>query len=130
MQMQIIFGVLSRRGLDTFLLPQRALLLLTGFPDARQAANAATNFIVNVRQLGNNAQVAVTGIRRAIGQLPAIEMSDINLSGALTQHFMASDEFRKDLSSAEPAAKAEFHKHVGVKKIARKPKAPRKKGSK
>jgi hypothetical protein len=53
--MQITFGTLSRRGLDSFLNPQNDWLLRAGFPDPQQAAVAATNFIVNIKHLPDGA---------------------------------------------------------------------------
>jgi hypothetical protein len=84
--MQIIFGALSIKGLDSFLQPQDALLLLGGFPDPQQAARAATNFIVNVRAIPNGTPVAVTGVPTSIGSQPAIVMTDINRAGGLEVH--------------------------------------------
>jgi len=84
--MQIIFGTLSISGLNSFLLPQNALLLMGGFPDPEQAARAATNFIVNVKAIATGAAVAVTGVPTSIGTQPAIVMSDINLAGGLEAH--------------------------------------------
>jgi len=84
--MQIIFGTLSISGLDSFLNPQSALLLMIGFPDPQQAARAATNFIVNVKGIASGTAVAVTGTPTTIGSQPAIAMSDINPSGGLEAH--------------------------------------------
>jgi hypothetical protein len=84
--MQIIFGTLAMAGLNAFLQPQNALLLMTGFPDPQQAARAATNFIVNIRGIANGAAVAVTGIPTTIGNQAAIVMSDINRAGGLEAH--------------------------------------------
>ncbi len=84
--MQIIFGTLSIRGLDSFLLPQSALLLMSGFPDPQQAARAATNFIVNIKGLTDGTAVAVTGTPTSIGSQAAIVMSDINAAGGLEAH--------------------------------------------
>jgi hypothetical protein len=106
--MEIIFGALSIRDLDSFLVPQSAWLLMSGFPDARQAARAATNFIVNVRKLESGDHVAVTGLKRMVGQQPAIEMTAINLAGPLAAHFIASDDFQADLANAEPEVTAMF----------------------
>jgi len=84
--MQIIFGTLSIRGLDSFLLPQSALLLMSGFPDPQQASRAATNFIVNIKGLTDGTAVAVTGVPTTIGSQAAIVMSDINAAGGLEAH--------------------------------------------
>jgi hypothetical protein len=84
--MQIIFGNLSIRGLDSFLLPQGALLLMSGFPDPKQAARAATNYIVNVKGIADGTAVAVTGMPTTIGSQPAIIVSDINPAGGLEVH--------------------------------------------
>ena len=84
--MQIIFGTLSIVGLNSFLQPQNALLLLVGFPDPQQGARAATNAIVNVEAIPNGSMVAVTGTPTSIGQQPAIVMSNINPSGGLEAH--------------------------------------------
>ncbi len=92
--MQIIFGTLSIQGLRSFLDPGQAWLLMTGFPDPNQAGVAATNFIVNVRHLTDNTQVAVTGTRNVIGTQPVIIMSDVNAAGALMAHAMATPEFQ------------------------------------
>ncbi len=81
--MQIIFGTLSISDLDSSLLPQNALLLMSGFPDPQQAARAATNYIVNVKGIASGTAVAVTGMPTTIGSQPAIVMSDINPSGGL-----------------------------------------------
>ena len=67
------------------LYPQNAVLLMAEFPDPHQAARAATNYIVNVRGIGNG-PVAVTGTPTSVGNQPAIVMSDINSSGGLEQH--------------------------------------------
>jgi hypothetical protein len=84
--MQVIFGTLSLSGLDSFLFPQNALLLMAGFPDPQQASRAATNFIVNVKGLANGTAVAVTGVPTTVGSRNAIVMSDINAAGSLAQH--------------------------------------------
>jgi hypothetical protein len=84
--MQIIFGTLSIAGLNCTLMPQDALLLMVGFPDPKQAARAATNFIVNVKGIANETPVAVTGTPATIGSQPAIVMSDINPSMGLEAH--------------------------------------------
>lgn len=84
--MQIIFGTLSIRGLDSSLLPQSALLLMSGFPDPHHAACAATNFIVNVKGLTDGTAAAVTGMPTSIGTQAAIVMSDINAAGGLEAH--------------------------------------------
>jgi hypothetical protein len=84
--MQIVFGTLSILGLNSFLLPQNALLLMAGFPDPQQAARAATNFIVNVKGIASGTAVAVTGAPTTIGNQPAIVMSDINPAGGLEAH--------------------------------------------
>jgi len=84
--MQIIFGTLSISGLNSFLLPRNALLLMTGFPDPQQAARAATNFIVNVKGIASGTAVAATGIPTTIGSQPAIVMSDITPAGGLEAH--------------------------------------------
>lgn len=84
--MEIIFGTLAIRGLDSSLLPQSALLLMSGFPDPHHAARAATNFIVNVKGLTDGTPVAVTGLPTPIGSQPAIVMSDINAAGGLEAH--------------------------------------------
>jgi hypothetical protein len=101
--MEIIFGTLSIQGLHSFMEPGNAWLLMAGFPDPNQAGVAATNFIVNVKHLADNAQVAVTGTRNAIGTQPVIIMSDINAAGALMGHAMATPEFQ----ARRAAAKAE-----------------------
>src|SRR5258706_5978323 len=92
--MQIIFGTLSIQGLRSFLDPGQAWLLMTGLPDRSQAGVAATTFIVNVRHLTDNTQVAVTGTRNVIGTQPVIIMSDVNAAGALMAHAMATPEFQ------------------------------------
>ena len=92
--MQIIFGTLSIQGLRSFLEPGNAWLLMTGFPDPNQAGVAATNFIVNVKHLADNTQVAVTGTRSVIGSQPVIIMADINAAGTLMAHAMAIPEFQ------------------------------------
>jgi hypothetical protein len=110
--MQIIFGNLSRRDLDSFLNPQNDWLLLAGFPDPQQAAVAATNFIVNIRHLPDGAAVIVTGIPTAVGAQPAIIMTDINPAGELMSHAAAHPLFRERLAAKPsraagcPAAKA------------------------
>jgi hypothetical protein len=88
------FGTLSIQGLNSFLTPQSSWLLLVGFPDPKQAAVAATNFIVNVRHLADQAQVAVTGARSTVGSQPIIIMSDINAAGALMAHAVATPEYQ------------------------------------
>lgn len=84
--MQILFGMLVIRQLDSMLLPQNALLVMAGFPDPAQAARAATNFIVNVKGVSSGVPVAVTGTPFMIGAQPAIVMSNINPSGGLEAH--------------------------------------------
>jgi len=84
--MQIIFGTLSINGLTSFLLPQNALLLMAGFPDPHQAARAATNFIVNVKDIASGAAVAVAGTPTTVGSQRAIVMNDINTAGGLEAH--------------------------------------------
>jgi hypothetical protein len=83
--MQIIFGRLSIESLTSMLYPQNAVLLMAGFPDPHQAARAATNYIVNVKGMGNG-PVAVTGTPTSVGNQAAIVMSDINPAGGLEQH--------------------------------------------
>jgi hypothetical protein len=92
--MEVIFGTLSIQGLNSLLMPQDSWLLLVGFPDPKQAAVAATNFIVNVRHLANQAQVAVTGTRGTVGAQLVIIMSDINAAGALMAHAVASPAYK------------------------------------
>ena len=92
--MEIIFGTLSIQALHSFLEPGNAWLLMAGFPDPNQAGTAATNFIVNLKHLADNTQVAVTGTRNAIGTQPVIIMTDINAAGALMAHAMATPEFQ------------------------------------
>jgi len=92
--MEVNFGTLSIQGLNSFLFPQGSWLLLVGFPDPKQAAVAATNFIVNVRHLADQAQVAVTGTRGTVGSQAVIIMSDINAAGALMAHAVASPEYK------------------------------------
>ncbi len=91
--MQVIFGTLSIRALDSFLMPKESWLLLAGFPDSQHAARAATNFIVNVKGLADDTGVAVTGTTDTIGSQPVIIMSDINAAGSLMVHAMASPDF-------------------------------------
>jgi hypothetical protein len=92
--MEVNFGTLSIRGLNSLLMPQDAWLLLVGFPDPKQAAVAATNFIVNVRHLADQAHVAVTGTKGTVGSQAVIIMSDINAAGALMAHAVATPEYR------------------------------------
>jgi len=92
--MEVIFGTLSIQGLNSLLMPQDSWLLLVGFPDPKQAGVAATNFIVNVRHLANQAQVAVTGTRSTLGSQSVIVMSDINAAGALMAHAVAAPEYK------------------------------------
>jgi hypothetical protein len=89
--MQIIFGTLSINGLTSVLLPQNAMLLMTGFPDPNQAARAATNYIVNIKGIASGTAVAVSGTPTSVGSQPAIVMADINPSGGLEEH---AAEFR------------------------------------
>lgn len=117
--MEFIFGAVSIRGLDSFLVPPNAWLLMAGFPDVRQAARAATNFIVNVRRIQNGSHVAVTGIKKTVGQQPAFEMTDINLAGTLALHFIASEDFQADLATAEPEIKLLFSKRKDRKRLAK-----------
>ena len=84
--MQVIFGMLVARQLDSMLMPQNALLLMGGFPDPAQAARAATNFIVNVKGIVSGTPVAVTGVALMIGAQRAIVMGDINPAGGLEAH--------------------------------------------
>jgi hypothetical protein len=106
--MKILFGALSIRGLDSFLVPSDSWLLMSGFPDSRQAARAATNFIVNVRLLHSGDQVAVTGTKKAVGSQPAVEMTDINAAGTLATHFIATPDFQKELAAAKPKVQSMF----------------------
>lgn len=76
--MPIIRGTLQINATDAILLPQDALLLLTNFPDAQQAANAAHDFIVKVKGIPNHTLVDVDGVSTSIGEQPAIVMSNIN----------------------------------------------------
>jgi hypothetical protein len=84
--MQMFFGTLVINGLDSFLEPPNAWLLLGGYPDPQHAGWAATNYIVNVKGLQSGTPVAVSGIPTTVGSQPAIVMSDINASGGLEQH--------------------------------------------
>jgi len=104
--MQVIFGTLSIHALTSMLLPQDALLLMTGFPDPNQAARAATNFIVNIKGIPSGSRVAVTGIPTTVGSQPAIVMSDINLSGGLEQH---APEVKSAEGQAHQAAPVSAH---------------------
>jgi len=122
--MQIIFGTLSIRELDSFLMPQRSWLLLTGYPDLQHAAAAATNFIVNVKGLEDNAAVAVTGTPKTIGSQPVIVMSGINAAGSLMAHVMASPIFHP--LNATKKTKMNSTKR-GAKKRPRKTEHPSKK---
>jgi hypothetical protein len=119
--MQIFFGALSIRGLDSFLLPGNRWLLMAGFPDVRHAARAATNFIA-IRHLDTGAYVVVTGEERTIGEQPAIEMTDINAAGRLAPRFIASDEYKAELADAEQDVKLLF-KPTSRKKAASKRKS-------
>jgi len=118
--MQIFFGALSIRGLDSSLVPGNRWLLRSGFPDVMHAARAATDFIVNVRHLDNGAHVTVTGEARAVGEQPAIEMTDINAAGSLAPHFIASDEFQAELANADPDIKSLFQKPATRRTIGKK----------
>ena len=88
--MELIFGTLSidEPQLTSLLEPGDQWLLLAGFPDPNQAGHAATNFVVNVRQLSDGESVAVTGTRNTIGTQPVIIMTDINAAGSLMEHAM------------------------------------------
>jgi hypothetical protein len=106
--MELIFGTLSidEPQLTSLLESGDQWLLLAGFPDPNQAGHAATNFIVNVRQLSNGESVAVTGTRNTIGTQPVIIMTDINAAGSLMEHAMklatkgkVPDGHSKNLSS-------------------------------
>ena len=89
--MEIYFGNLSVNGFNSFLDEKdRFWLLKAGFPDARQAAIAATNFIKNVRRL-EGGPVAVTGKKGSIGSQPIIVMSDINAAGSMMEVLTAAD---------------------------------------
>src|SRR5437667_4934979 len=79
--MQIVFDNSSLRGLDLYLMPQSAWLVMTGFSDHRQAAVAATHFIGNVRNLQDDMTVAVTGKRTLVDGQPAIMLTDVNAAG-------------------------------------------------
>jgi hypothetical protein len=107
--MEIIFGTLSIQGLHSFLEPGNAWLLMAGFPDPNQAGTAATNFIVNLRHLADNAQVAVTGTRNVIGAQAVIIMTDINAAGALMAHAMATPEFQTRKVAAKGSRKSSEH---------------------
>jgi len=91
--MEIHFGNLSFRGVNSFF-EESVWLLLSGFPDARQAGIAATNFIRNVRHL-TGGRVAVTGVRTSIDtsfvSQPIIIMSDINAAGSLMDDLADAD---------------------------------------
>jgi hypothetical protein len=84
--MQMFFGQLQINGLDSFLVPPNAWLLLGGYSDPQHAGWAATNYIVNVKGLKSGTPVALSGIATSVGSQPAIVMSEINASGGLEQH--------------------------------------------
>jgi hypothetical protein len=84
--MQMFFGQLQINGLDSYLVPPNAWLLLGGYSDPQHAGWAATNYIVNVKGLKSGTPVAVSGVATTVGSQPAIVMSDINASGGLEQH--------------------------------------------
>lgn len=89
--MEIYFGDLSVNGINSFLRNNGSFWLLkAGFPDARQAAVAATNFIRNVRHL-DGGSVAVTGQKGSIGSQPIIVMSDINAAGSMMEELLTAD---------------------------------------
>jgi hypothetical protein len=110
--MEITFGTLRRNGLSTYLEAGEYWLLMTGFPDPKQAGVAATNFIFNVKHLSENTPVAVTGTKNTIGTQPVIVMSDINAAGSLMEHAMASPDFNasgtgnKQVKNSSPKSKA------------------------
>jgi hypothetical protein len=114
--MEVNFGALSIQGLNSLLMPQDAWLLLVGFPDPKQAAVAATNFIVNVRHLADQAQVAVTGTKGTVGSQPVIIMSDINAAGALMAHAIATPEYKALTASVKKVKQGSVR--VGPKKKA------------
>src|ERR1700678_705845 len=88
--MELIFGTLliDEPTLTSLLEPGDIWLLLSGFSDPDQAGHAATNFILNARQLSNRARAAVTGTRGTINTQPVITMTDINAAGSLMDHAM------------------------------------------
>ena len=96
--MQVFFGTLSLRGLDSYLLPQDAWLLMSGFPDHRQAAVAATNFIVNIRNLEDGANVAVIGDPTLVDERLAIILSEVNAAGKLMDHALDHPLYREQLA--------------------------------
>ncbi len=114
--MEVNFGALSIQGLNSLLLPQDAWLLLVGFPDPKQAGVAATNFIVNVRHLADQAHVAVTGTKGTVGSQAVIIMSDINAAGALMAHAIATPEYKALTASVKKDEQASVR--VGLKKKA------------
>ncbi len=92
--MEVNFGTISIRGLNSFLVPHEFWLLMAGFPDQKQAAIAATNFIVNVKHLADESDVAVIGVRSTAGSQPVIVMSDLNPAGPLMERAIATPEYR------------------------------------
>ncbi len=84
--MPIYPGKLVIIGANSYLRQQNAaqdaLLLLAGYPDAQQAAAAATDYIVNEKGIAPGTDVEVTGTKAPIGQQDAIRMSDIQRAKA------------------------------------------------
>jgi hypothetical protein len=119
---EIIFGTLSIDvpDLTSILLPGKDWLLLSGFPDPNQAGHAATNFILNVRHLANNAPVAVTGTRNVIGTQPVIIMTDINAAGALMTHALTAVKGARVLSSSRKTQASRASSGDAKKKTSRK----------
>src|SRR5215467_3898542 len=96
--MHILFGTLSLKGLDSYLMPQSAWLLMSGFPDRQQAAVAATNFIVNVRNLEDGTNVAVIGDPTLVDGRPVIILADANAAGTLMDDALEHPLYREQLA--------------------------------
>ncbi len=116
MPVTVIPGTLSRRDPDSDLEPD-SLLLMAGFPDDREAADAATQ-LVQERQLEDGDPVEVTGRQDVHDTQPVIIMTDIQPAAAPT---MAAAELvqpapRKRSAKPRPAGPGAGTKRTSPKK--------------
>ena len=91
--MELYFGTISIRGLNSFLEPHDLLLLMEGFRN-QHASIAATNYIINIKHLADETEVAVVGAKRMVGSQGVVVMSDVNPAGPLMEHIVETSEYR------------------------------------
>ncbi|MFL6233555.1 MAG: hypothetical protein ACJ76N_10515 [Thermoanaerobaculia bacterium] len=127
--MELLFGTLSIRELNSFLLiPQDLWLLMVDFPDPEQAGAAATNFISNIKHISDGTDVAVKGTRNSIDNTPVFIMSDINEAGGLMTHVLASPTIQPELNIATRPKRKKALKSP-TKRMAGKKKGPQRTGA-